>query len=49
MLTFDPRKRFDAKKLLENPLFDPMRNKAQEQDAPFTIDLDEDKDVSARE
>ena len=28
MLSFDPRKRFDAKKLLKNPLFDPMRNKA---------------------
>ena len=28
MLTFDPRKRFDAKKLLMNPLFDSVRNEA---------------------
>ena len=48
MLKFDPKERFDAKKLLENPLFDSIRNKAQEVNAPYSIDLDEDKDLGLR-
>ena len=34
MLSFDPKERLSAKELLQNPIFDPIRNKSMERGCP---------------
>lgn len=46
LLEFDPKNRSKAKHLLQNEIFDKIRNKGQEKSAPFQIELEIDLEES---
>ena len=48
MLQFDPEQRASTVELLQSPIFDKVRNAAQEEKAPFTLNLNESKNMDFR-